>query len=69
MCFFDIFQVNGNNGELTTSRCAPSKRVTRQVSEIPPGGVHKGDLEDENVKLYLEEIITEINAGEGPNYE
>lgn len=59
-------QVNGNNGELTTSQCAPSKRVVR---EIPPGGVHNGDLDDENVKLYLTEIISEINAGEGPDYE
>lgn len=67
MSFSDLFQVNGNNGELTTSQCAPSKRVAR--SEIPPGGVHNGELEDENVKLYLEEIITQINAGEGPDYE
>ena len=58
-------QVNGNNGELTTSQCAPSKRVARQI----PGGVSNGDLNDENVKLYLEEVITEINAGEGPDYE
>lgn len=61
-----VLQIGEADGELTNSQCAPLKRERRQLGV--PGGVSAIDVNDEDVKLYLNEALAEVNAGEDPDY-
>lgn len=59
-------QINEDGGELAQSQCAPLARERRQLGV--PGGVSPIDVNDENVQLFLQEALAEVNAGEDPDY-
>jgi hypothetical protein len=65
LIFFNDFsqsQVSAEDGDLVKSQCVP------QGNQPPPGGVSSIDVNDENVKLFLDEALAEINASEEPDY-
>lgn len=59
-----------DNGELTSSRCL--NRQKRQGlgtrKHNLPGGINPIDVDDEEVKLFLNEAIEKINDDEDPDY-
>ncbi|CRL01524.1 CLUMA_CG014251, isoform B [Clunio marinus] len=60
----DCHNINEADGELTKSQCAPINRSRRQA----PGGPLQLNVDDEDVKLFLNEALTEVNASEEPDY-
>lgn len=59
-------QINEDGGELAQSQCSPLARERRQLGV--PGGVVPIDVKSDDVQLYLQEALAEVNAGEEPDY-
>lgn len=64
---FCVPQINEDGGELSKSQCSP---INRERKQVLVGGVSpiESPTEDADVKLFLEEALSEINAGEEPDY-
>lgn len=52
---------------MSKSQCSP---INRERKQVLVGGVSpiESPTEDADVKLFLEEALSEINAGEEPDY-
>lgn len=63
-----FLQINEVNGELKNSECAPAIRQKRDAEKMIVGGNRPLDVNDADVKLFLDEALVKINAGEDPDY-
>jgi hypothetical protein len=62
-------QISEVNGELKNSECAPLSRQKRSDEEQNiVGGKRPFGKDHPDVKLFLDEALAEINAGEDPDY-
>lgn len=59
------------NGELSSSRCLNRQKrqgLGSRKQQNLPGGINPLDVEDEELKLFLNEAIQKVNGDEDPDY-